>query len=212
MIDRIVHFGFNVRLELVGADGERLSVQTTRDHAELNEFAPGPDRLRQAHAAHDVHLGAPGAILRATPGAARRMAASHADAVRSRRWLAAGALGSRGDASWPEFLVVGALLAAGFAGYWLAEDRDSSTSSASTTATPDQQAAGGPLVGDPTLVASEETCVKGEANAPWYPTMAAFEVHDSARTHLYACAHFLGSASGANEVLAYSSTAVYETP
>jgi len=109
-------------------------------------------------------------------------------------------------------LVVGALLAAGFAGYWLADDRDSSTSSASTTATPDQQAAGGPLVGDPTLVASEETCVKGEANAPWYPTMAAFEVHDSARTHLYACAHFLGSASGANEVLAYSSTAVYETP
>ena len=41
MIDRIVHLGFNVRLELLGTDGERLSVQTTRDHAELNEFAPG---------------------------------------------------------------------------------------------------------------------------------------------------------------------------
>jgi sulfate transport system ATP-binding protein len=41
MIDRIVHLGFNVRLELVDTDGERLSVQTTRDHAELNEFAPG---------------------------------------------------------------------------------------------------------------------------------------------------------------------------
>ena len=41
MIDRIVHLGFNVRLELLDADGERLSVQTTRDNAELNEFAPG---------------------------------------------------------------------------------------------------------------------------------------------------------------------------
>ena len=41
MIDRVVHLGFNVRLELVGSDGERLSVQTTRDDAELNEFAPG---------------------------------------------------------------------------------------------------------------------------------------------------------------------------
>ena len=41
MIDRVVHLGFNVRLDLVGSDGERLSVQTTRDNAELNEFAPG---------------------------------------------------------------------------------------------------------------------------------------------------------------------------
>ena len=41
MIDRVVHLGFNVRLDLVGTDGERLSVQTTRDNAELNEFAPG---------------------------------------------------------------------------------------------------------------------------------------------------------------------------
>jgi sulfate/thiosulfate transport system ATP-binding protein len=41
MIDRIVHLGFNVRLELVDGDGERLSVQTTRDHAELLEFASG---------------------------------------------------------------------------------------------------------------------------------------------------------------------------
>src|SRR6478672_11660284 len=41
MIDRIVHLGFNVRLELLDGDGERLSVQTTRDNAELREFAPG---------------------------------------------------------------------------------------------------------------------------------------------------------------------------
>ncbi len=54
--------------------------------------------------------------------------------------------------------------------------------------------------------------MNGEANAPWYPTMAAFEVHDSARTRVYAFAHFLGSSDGANEVLAYSSTDIYETP
>ena len=41
MIDRIVHFGFNVRLDLVDGDGERLSVQTTRDHAELLELVSG---------------------------------------------------------------------------------------------------------------------------------------------------------------------------
>ena len=41
MIDRIVHLGFNVRLDLVDSDGERLSVQTTRDHAELLEVAAG---------------------------------------------------------------------------------------------------------------------------------------------------------------------------
>jgi sulfate transport system ATP-binding protein len=41
MIDRVVHLGFNVRLELVGGDGERLSVQTTRDQAELLELDAG---------------------------------------------------------------------------------------------------------------------------------------------------------------------------
>jgi sulfate transport system ATP-binding protein len=41
MIDRIVHLGFHVRLELVDGDGGRLSVQTTRDHAEILELASG---------------------------------------------------------------------------------------------------------------------------------------------------------------------------
>jgi sulfate transport system ATP-binding protein len=41
MIGRVVHFGFDVRLDLVGADGERLSVQTTRDEAELLELEAG---------------------------------------------------------------------------------------------------------------------------------------------------------------------------
>ena len=40
MIERVVHLGFDVRVELVDGDGERLSVQTTRDQAELLELAP----------------------------------------------------------------------------------------------------------------------------------------------------------------------------
>jgi hypothetical protein len=76
----------------------------------------------------------------------------------------------------------------------------------------DEQAANGPLVGDPTLIASEQSCVASESNAPWYPTMAAFEVHDSNRTHLYECAHFQGAPSDDNQVLAYSSQQTYITP
>jgi sulfate/thiosulfate transport system ATP-binding protein len=41
MIDRIVYLGFDVRVDLVDADGERLTTQTTREHAELLELAPG---------------------------------------------------------------------------------------------------------------------------------------------------------------------------
>jgi sulfate transport system ATP-binding protein len=41
MIERVVHLGFDVRVELVDGAGERLSVQTTRDQAELLELEPG---------------------------------------------------------------------------------------------------------------------------------------------------------------------------
>jgi sulfate transport system ATP-binding protein len=41
MIDRVVHLGFEVRLDLVRDDGERLSVQVTRDQAEFLELATG---------------------------------------------------------------------------------------------------------------------------------------------------------------------------
>ena len=75
-----------------------------------------------------------------------------------------------------------------------------------------EQAANGPLSGDPTLVASEQGCVQSEHNAPWYPTIAAFEVHDSNRTHLYPCAHFQGAMSNDNQVFAYSSQQDYITP
>ena len=40
MIERVVHLGFDVRVELVDGAGARLSVQTTRDQAELLELAP----------------------------------------------------------------------------------------------------------------------------------------------------------------------------
>jgi sulfate transport system ATP-binding protein len=41
MVERIVHLGFEVRLELVRDDGERFSVQITRDDAELLELGTG---------------------------------------------------------------------------------------------------------------------------------------------------------------------------
>ena len=92
------------------------------------------------------------------------------------------------------------------------EDESPESSKAATSPTADEQAAGGPLVGDSTLIAGEQSCAKESPNPPWFPTIAAFEVHDSPRTHLYACAHFLGSTAAANNVLAYKSTDVYPTP
>jgi sulfate/thiosulfate transport system ATP-binding protein len=41
MIDRIVHLGFEVRVELTLPDGERFSVQLTRDEVEQLELAEG---------------------------------------------------------------------------------------------------------------------------------------------------------------------------
>jgi hypothetical protein len=76
----------------------------------------------------------------------------------------------------------------------------------------DEQAANGPLVGDPSLIPGEQSCAAAEVNAPWYPAIAAFEVHDANRTHLYDCAHFTGSMSGPDQVFAYSSPQDYTTP
>jgi len=41
MVERIVHLGFEVRVDLVDSDGERMSVQMTRDEAELLELDGG---------------------------------------------------------------------------------------------------------------------------------------------------------------------------
>jgi len=47
------------------------------------------------------------------------------------------------------------------------------------------------------------------ANRPWYPSLAAFEHHDSARTHLFAQATFGGRFSGNNTVTTVQSDEIY---
>lgn len=41
MVERVVHLGFEVRVELVRSDGEALWAQVTRDRCEELEFAAG---------------------------------------------------------------------------------------------------------------------------------------------------------------------------
>ena len=57
MIERIVHLGFEVRVELVLDDGAHVSAQVTRDEAEELELARGPDRVRPAEPDHGVRRG-----------------------------------------------------------------------------------------------------------------------------------------------------------
>ena len=111
---------------------------------------------------------------------------------------------------WTVALVALALVVVGCGGSKHKGSNSSTTSTTGTTA--DEQAAGGPLVGDPNLISGEQSCEQDHPNPPWFPTIAAFEVYDSARTHLYACAHFPGSTTSPNKVLAYESTTVYQTP
>ncbi|HET8971543.1 MAG TPA: hypothetical protein VFN19_10810, partial [Candidatus Nanopelagicales bacterium] len=85
-------------------------------------------------------------------------------------------------------------------------------SGAEAVVPPEVAAANGPLVGDATATAAELKCLAEQDNAPWSPTMAAFEVHDSERTHRYGCATFLGSSQGPNQVFAYASAQQYVTP
>lgn len=102
------------------------------------------------------------------------------------------------------------LVSGGCGGSKRSKSTSSSTSTTGTTS--DEQAANGPLVGQPTLIGGEQSCEKNHPNEPWFATIAAFEVYDSARTHLYGCAHFLGSMTSANKVFAYESQDVYQTP
>ena len=108
--------------------------------------------------------------------------------------------------------VVGAVVVLALATGCSASHGASAASGSSSSTGSDMTAANGPLVGQPSLVASEQKCEHNTPNPPWYPTIAAFEVSDSARTHLYPCAHFLGSMTSPNTVLAYESTDVYQTP
>lgn len=55
---------------------------------------------------------------------------------------------------------------------------------------------------------SRGTSGKG-ANRPWYPSLAAFEHHDSGRSHLFAQARFGGRFSGNNTVTTVQSDKIY---
>ena len=82
-----------------------------------------------------------------------------------------------------------------------------------STVTSDEQAANGPLIGDTSKYASEQTCAASENNQPWYATITAFEHHDSNRSHVFACAEFLGTNSeGNNQVFAYTSPVNFPGP
>jgi hypothetical protein len=85
----------------------------------------------------------------------------------------------------------------------------STGSSANSTLTPDQLAAGGPLPGNLSLIESEQECIKSLQNetnwAPWYPTMVNTEHGGSERTGVFECAQFGGSYTEPNQVYAYQS-------
>jgi hypothetical protein len=51
-----------------------------------------------------------------------------------------------------------------------------------------------------------------KANRPWYPSLAAFEHHDSGRSHLFPQAKFGGRFSGNNTVNTVQSAEVYPSP
>src|SRR5437867_3659965 len=91
----------------------------------------------------------------------------------------------------------------------LTNAESNNTISTSTTLTPNQLAAGGPLPGNLSQVAEQQKCVAAEhsqsENVPWYPTLTKAEHADSDRTALFPCAIFGGSYTGPNQVYAYQS-------
>jgi hypothetical protein len=80
------------------------------------------------------------------------------------------------------------------------------------TLTPNQIAAGGPISPNYTMALKEAKCAAVQDNAPWFRTVMPTEHFDSGRTDLFACAQFPGSYTGPNQVYAYQSTDVYQTP
>ena len=78
--------------------------------------------------------------------------------------------------------------------------------------TANQIAAGGPIPPNYTLASQEAECAAELENPPWYRTVIPAELHDLERTTLFPCAQFPGSYTGPNDVYAYQSSDVYETP
>jgi hypothetical protein len=85
------------------------------------------------------------------------------------------------------------------------------TISTSTTLSPKQLAAGGPLPGKVSQVEEEQECITAEhsetTNIPWYPTMVNTEHGGSERAGVFDCAHFGGSFTEPNQVYAFQSPA-----
>lgn len=88
----------------------------------------------------------------------------------------------------------------------------------SATPTSNETVANGPVPGAVALYGTEQTCVEQAQDSypGWYQTMVSGE-HGGAggvagRSGLFACASFTGSTTGLNQVLAYRSQGVYETP
>lgn len=72
---------------------------------------------------------------------------------------------------------------------------------------------GAVLVGTLTVAGVTASLTAGASqsgrNSPWYPSLAAFEHHDSGRTHLFPDAYFGGAFNGQNTVQITKSTAQY---
>ena len=65
-MQRLVHLGFEVRVELVRDDGETLSAQLTREQVEGARASAGADRVRPPDAPDGLHglVGKPGVGVR----------------------------------------------------------------------------------------------------------------------------------------------------
>src|SRR6266571_1198057 len=84
--------------------------------------------------------------------------------------------------------------------------------SSTTPLTSDEKAANGPISGNLCLYQSELKCVQAQNNAGWFPSLVHAEQSDSQRTHLFPCADFTGSYTGSNQVFAWRSANLYDTP
>jgi sulfate/thiosulfate transport system ATP-binding protein len=73
MVERIVHLGFEVRVELVAGDGERLWAQLTRDACEQLELADGQIvYVRATRSASDVSSSTPRMLARSSIQTSRK--------------------------------------------------------------------------------------------------------------------------------------------
>ena len=75
-VARVVHLGFEVRVELVAGDGERLWAQVTRDACEQLELAAGQIvYVRPTRSASDVSSSTPRMLARSSIQTSRRATA-----------------------------------------------------------------------------------------------------------------------------------------